>query len=371
MKITKYGPREKFVFPPNKDGAAQYDYSNPFFQYIGEWKNGKKNGRGRFNIGKNGYYEGEFLNGEITGVGIRVFANGSKYEGQFSYGEFNGKGKYTNTLTNEIYEGEWKENQRHGMGVLIHSDGTKYSGNFVNHKKQGLGTYTNSQGDIYEGEWTSDKIEGKGTMKYSNGDVYEGEFVNGMRHGNGTIKWFQSGYVVSTIWNMDKSNYNPTILQLSDLPPFTPGSMITNTFVRIVGGDGESGRVLKIMIEIGAGDVSSSNKKTPKIKKSEVIEKEPKYLPLPQEGGEAYLLITAENGVAMIPSIAVSPEAEQTSYTIYVEDESQSDPLQSISAEFQFVPASMASSQSEKMSGKGKPPIKKPTNSRTTNRGKK
>ena len=369
--IPKFGPREKFVFPPNKDGISQYEYANLYFKYIGEWKNSKKNGKGYFKIGSNSFYEGDFLNGEITGQGIRIYQNGSKYEGEFLNGEFNGKGKFIDNIKNEIYIGEWKDNKRNGQGELIFSNNTKYNGSFLNHQRNGIGNYINEKGDFYEGEWVNNQITGKGKLIYSNGDIYEGEFLNGKKNGNGKMIWAYNKLTLITQWKDDKSNYLPSSLSLSDLPPFTPGSILSNIFIRINGGEGESGRILKVYIEIGSNEQSTGIKKSIKSKKNEIIEKEPKYLPLNLETNEIYLNLICENGIAFLPQINLNSDLEQNIYTLNVDDESEIDPLPSISLDFNFVPTSMISTL-EKNSGKGnnKPQIKKnnPQNRKNNNK---
>ena len=358
--IPVFGPREKFVHPPKKDGVAQYNYANPLFTYIGDWKNGKKDGHGKFMIGKNSYYEGDFVNGEITGNGIRVFPNGSEYEGEFVLGEFCGQGKYTDKVTGEVYVGEWNSNKRNGKGVLTFADGTTYSGNFAKHKRNGFGEYKNSEGDYYEGEWVDNKIQGKGKMIYNNGDVYEGDFLDGKKNGNGTISWASSGLSFSGEWKDDQCLYNPTSFIISELPPFTPGQPLNGISVKIEGGDGESGRKIQIQIEIGRIDPNAVQKKSFKPKKNEVVNTEPKFFVFNQETQETKLEITTEKGVASLPQINIPLDAEQNTYTLIVDDLSEQNPLPQALADFQFVPPAVAKDGSEKASAKNKPQQKRP-----------
>ena len=352
--IPIYGPREKFVHPPKKDGLAQYNYANPLFTYIGDWKNGKKNGKGKLMIGKNSYYEGDFVNGEINGKGKRVFANGSEYEGDFVLGEFCGEGKYSDKTTGEVYVGHWDSNKRNGEGVLTFADGTTYEGSFVNHKRNGFGKYTSSSGDCYEGQWVDNKIEGKGKMAYSNGDVYEGDFVDGKKHGHGTITWKNSGLSFTGEWKDDDCLYNPTKFIISELPPFTPGQSLNDIFVRIEGGDGESGRKIQLQIEIGRIDPNAVQKKTAKPKKNEVINTEPKFFVFNTETQETKLTIVTEKGVALVPQINIPNDAEQNTYTLIIDDLSEQNPLPQAMKDFQFVPPTVAKEVTEKASAKTK-----------------
>lgn len=351
--LPHHGPHCQFVFPPTKDGLAIYEYPNPFFKYIGEWKDGKKHGKGKLFIGQDSYYEGDFDQGEISGNGERFFANGNHYIGTFDKGEFNGKGTFTDAVTGEVYVGDFLDNRRHGDGVLTYSDGTKYVGKFINHKRDGEGEYTDSEGNHYKGEWKANRIEGKGKMEYANGDVYDGYFIDGKRSGKGTMKWGATGLIITGEWSNDICNYKPESITVSDLPPITPGTTLNNIVISIVGGDGESGRRLKVRIEYGKIDPNASLKKTAKAKKQEPVEHVPKYLILNPETGDAFLELEVQNGSAIVPPISIPIDIEQSTYSMIVDDLSIDNPLPQITVDFQFV-ASPAAVVTEKASAKGK-----------------
>jgi hypothetical protein len=337
-KLPRHGRRCKFVFPPEKDGPAIYEYPNNYFLYTGDWKKGVKDGKGVFQIGPNSYYSGDFVNGEISGNGTRVFANGNVYEGEFQNGEFNGRGKFIDKATGEEYEGDWRENRRHGEGVLKLRDGTVYRGHFERHKRNGRGEYTSPDGNNYIGEWVDNRITGKGVMTYANGDIYEGDFVDGQRHGRGTIRWNSTGFSYAGDWASDQSLYHPVGLEISELPPFTPGSPLSNIVISVVGGAGESGRRLRISVEIGRVDPNSQAKKAAKPKKNEPTEHEPKFFVLNTETGDTVMELTVENGSAIVPPIPIPIDTEQNTFTLLVTDLTP-EPLPDISADFQWVPA--------------------------------
>jgi hypothetical protein len=253
--VQVHGRNRNFVFPPHKDGVAVYEYPNSYFSYTGDWRRGVKEGKGRFQIGQNNCYAGNFLAGEISGVGQRIFSNGNTYEG-----EFNGHGEFVDAVTGEEYDGIWKDNRRHGEGVLKLADGTIFRGHFENHKRNGHGQYTSTDGNRYDGEWQDNQIHGKGIMTYANGDVYSGDFVDGKRHGQGTIQWAESHLIFTGQWTVDVSKYEPAGLELSDLPPVTPGTSLSNMTISVKGGAGETGRRIKVMIEIGRFDPAAQKK---------------------------------------------------------------------------------------------------------------
>jgi hypothetical protein len=47
---------------------------------VGEFKNNKKNGKGKYE-GANGVYEGDYLEGKKHGFGTFTWIDGSRYEG--------------------------------------------------------------------------------------------------------------------------------------------------------------------------------------------------------------------------------------------------------------------------------------------------
>ena len=64
--------------------------------YIGQFKSGKRNGKGKFYYLKGGSYEGDYVNGQEEGFGIYYTGNGGYYIGQFKDGLFEGKGTLVN-----------------------------------------------------------------------------------------------------------------------------------------------------------------------------------------------------------------------------------------------------------------------------------
>jgi len=79
-------------------------------KYVGEWKDGERNGQGIFTFGK-GKHEGD------------------KYVGEYKDGVRNGQGTYTWT-NGQKYVGEWKDEKENGQGTMSLSNGEKYVGEF-------------------------------------------------------------------------------------------------------------------------------------------------------------------------------------------------------------------------------------------------
>jgi len=138
--------------------AFIYYYANRDV-YKGEYKNGKRNGKGILYFGNGNRYEGEWKDDKRNGEGIFYYANGNRYDGEFKDDKINGKGIYY-WADGDRYEGEWKDDKRNGKGIL-------YSAN----------------GDRYEGEWKDDKVNGKGIFYFVNEDRFEGGWKDGNKDG--------------------------------------------------------------------------------------------------------------------------------------------------------------------------------------------
>ena len=67
---------------PTSDDPVEKVYENGD-KYIGQIKNGKKNGKGFMTYSDKSTYDGEWLNDLKNGHGVQKLANGDKYEGNF------------------------------------------------------------------------------------------------------------------------------------------------------------------------------------------------------------------------------------------------------------------------------------------------
>lgn len=131
----------------------------------------------------------------ISGEGKVVtqnYSNGDVYVGQMKDGKPHGKGKYT-WSNGDFYEGDWVNEQRTGKGKYIYADGSVFEGDFVENRMEGKGKFTWANGDIYEGDWVNSKLHGKGKYTWADGNVFEGEWKNDekvkgvLRNKNGKI----------------------------------------------------------------------------------------------------------------------------------------------------------------------------------------
>lgn len=126
-------------------------------KYVGEWFDGKKQGKGVFTLGTGDIYSGMFLNDLYDGEGRLKKSNG------------------------DILEGEWSRGRPYGKMKIQFHNGDQYEGIMIGGHYEGQGklTYANEMG-FYEGQWHNGKYHGKGVRLYSNGAKYVGDFFEGI-----------------------------------------------------------------------------------------------------------------------------------------------------------------------------------------------
>jgi hypothetical protein len=89
-------------------------------------------------------YRGDFRAGRKQGKGVKIWPSGDRYEGEFVEDRKEGAGKYTWSLRG-------------------HSAGERYSGAYLNDRRHGYGVYEWPSGDRYAGEWANDAVTGMPT----------------------------------------------------------------------------------------------------------------------------------------------------------------------------------------------------------------
>jgi hypothetical protein len=95
--------------------------------------------------------------------GTSADAKGNLYEGDFKDGKRHGRGVGT-FIDDTIYTGEFKDDSLTGKGVATYASGDKYVGEFKNGLRNAFGTYTHANGNVYVGQYKDGKRNGKGTL---------------------------------------------------------------------------------------------------------------------------------------------------------------------------------------------------------------
>ena len=151
------------------------------------------------------FAQGKCLKGDCaTGYGEYLYPNGTRYVGNFENGKPNGRGIMYFANGNK-YLGDWEENERQGQGRMIFAEGHVYTGAFLHNKFDGQGTMEYANGDIYEGQWKKGLAEGQGTYTFHSGGWYEGEFSRGLFNGKGSFH-YPDGSVFTGEWKENKKN---------------------------------------------------------------------------------------------------------------------------------------------------------------------
>jgi len=112
-----------------------------------------------------GIYQGGCKDGFAEGYGEAKGA--AEYRGDFRAGRKHGKGVKT-WPSGDRYEGEFVEDRKEGAGKYRWSPrgpaaGESYSGAYVNDRRHGHGVYVWPSGDRYAGPWANDAITGQPT----------------------------------------------------------------------------------------------------------------------------------------------------------------------------------------------------------------
>ena len=154
--------------------------------YIGQWKNGRRYGKGLCYLSNGALMEGYWSWG-LHQKGRTIFPNGDMYEGQYVHGMKEGKGRFEDAAGELSYEGEWRMDLKHGYGVETMTDGSIYSGHFEQDMKSGSGLFKWPAGEVYTGEFKDNKIHGKGKYVWNEGKWYDGDWFEGSMHGNGRL----------------------------------------------------------------------------------------------------------------------------------------------------------------------------------------
>eukprot|EP00020_Sapocribrum_chincoteaguense_P001125 CAMPEP_0170739140 /NCGR_PEP_ID=MMETSP0437-20130122/5006_1 /TAXON_ID=0 /ORGANISM="Sexangularia sp." /LENGTH=1163 /DNA_ID=CAMNT_0011077583 /DNA_START=152 /DNA_END=3643 /DNA_ORIENTATION=+ len=136
-------------------------------------------------------YRGSMSGGVPSGIGsVRTLTDAESleksdvYVGEWKNGAKEGEGRMVWSGRAE-YSGQWSANRPHGTGELRVKGGFTYSGEWVYGLKSGRGVLRNADGSFYDGGFDADLFAGDGTLVASDGSVYSGAWKDGKRHGHG------------------------------------------------------------------------------------------------------------------------------------------------------------------------------------------
>ena len=115
--------------------------------------------------------------GSISQIEEKVYENGRKYIGQFKNGKREGYGIIF-FPDGGRYEGNWENDLAHGKGIEYYKDGDRYEGEYFRDEEDGEGVYYYKNGDRIMGNYKNGKKIGKHVKLCSNGEIQVINFDN-------------------------------------------------------------------------------------------------------------------------------------------------------------------------------------------------
>ena len=206
-QVAVLSPEQKTSLPPvptfPKMLSGVLDFRDGA-RYVGEYKEDKEknqtlHGKGEY-ISQAFRYNGEFRDGKKQGRGVYIWANGDKFDGDFANDQVSGKGKWE-FASGDVYIGDVSNAVMVGKGVLVAKNGDRYEGLFADGRPHGQGLYMFANGDKFEGSMVAGKMSGKGIYTNKRGDKFVVPFVDGVPHGNGTYEFANGDRYVGEIQN--------------------------------------------------------------------------------------------------------------------------------------------------------------------------
>ena len=195
---------DKTILNSSKDFCVRY-YNNGCI-YIGQIKNNKCNGYGKYKTIDNDLVMGIFNNNCLHEYGIieRRKIN-SIYEGELDNNFFSGIG-IESFKDGAAYYGSFYKNKKEGIGTYIWSDDTQYQGQWKNGEMNGYGIFIDGKGRNYEGSWVGGKMEGIGVFRWGDGRKYFGFFKKDKRDGFGIYIWKKPMKIYIGFWKDGEQN---------------------------------------------------------------------------------------------------------------------------------------------------------------------
>ena len=156
--------------------------------YIGEWKNGLRDGFGSLFLEKEIKFTGYFSENKINGYGHLWKEDGDSYKGYWKNFKAEGFGIYKSN-NGACYDGEWVEDLQCGFGIEQWPRGSIYFGDYLNGYKNGIGVLNFGNKAWYEGEFKNGIMSGIGSFFFEDGRRYLGMWKNNKMNGYGYIYW--------------------------------------------------------------------------------------------------------------------------------------------------------------------------------------
>jgi hypothetical protein len=213
----KYGRSEETEKILAKSAILNYRSGKIIFEngdeYYGNLFKGLPEGRGSIKYKGKKDYEPEC--DWIEGKQVIKFKDGD-YVGELKDGKKNGNGKMM-YADGRVYDGAWKDDEKNGQGTMLtpHRDGVRsafYNGTWVKDLENGQGSMIYANGDYYNGNWRYGFRNGNGRMVYKeDGKIYEGNWIDNKRdtrkfdeNNKNKVKCFEKATITTKYGNFDR-----------------------------------------------------------------------------------------------------------------------------------------------------------------------
>lgn len=160
--------------------------------YIGSFADGKKQGTGVFiwndcdtdNLAQYSYATLSAACEQLTTESVKSLPMGTWYVGNFKEGKKEGYGTY-HYDSNDVYCGLFSDDLKNGKGKFFYSNGDIYDGDYVADERSGKGIYLWSDGKKYEGDFSKNAMNGTGVYTWPDGKTVTGTFKDNTFIGEG------------------------------------------------------------------------------------------------------------------------------------------------------------------------------------------
>ncbi|WP_286761882.1 MORN repeat-containing protein, partial [Pseudomonas sp. UBA2047] len=161
---------------------------------------------------------------------------GEQYIGEFKDNRIEGRGRYE-SADGDVWIGQFKDGSLIGEGELLGSDGSHYKGTFADWRLSGQGSLQLADGSQYVGGFLNDAYNGKGRLILPNGKVESGVWANGVRVRD------QHGTLLPDPLDLALLNQGRLLQQaLAAVPRSAPPIQL---YSLVVGGDGQQSVFLR------------------------------------------------------------------------------------------------------------------------------
>ena len=211
-RLDRINNTADMLFRAPDSGSHEFTYTDGR-QYKGMWSNHYPNGQGFMRYPNGDTKEGTWENGKFIEGTVSLTGNYGKYVGEYKNGEYNGKGRYeyaennSDREGNHIQDGVWQNGEFiEGVVTRLYTHGNEVDTlvcEYKDGKMKGKGKATYANGSWEEGIFDEDTklISGNVYIKNKNGSTYTGEVKNNKRDGNGT--YTKGDLVVTGVWAND------------------------------------------------------------------------------------------------------------------------------------------------------------------------